>query len=67
MPIPQTPRRPRAKAAAHPARESFILKSMLVASALFVTALVMVNQEFYMSAPSHSLTETEVTLRIAAK
>jgi hypothetical protein len=58
---------PRAKAAASPARESFILKSMLVASALFVTALVMVNQEFYMSAPSHSLTETEVTLRVAAK
>jgi hypothetical protein len=65
MRIPQTPRRPNAKTLA--SRENFIFKSVLVASALFVAALVMVNQEFYMSAPSHSLTEAEVTLRVAAK
>jgi hypothetical protein len=65
MRVPQTPRRPNATALAP--RENFVFKSMLVASALFVTALVMVNQEFYMSAPSHSLTETEVTLRVAAR
>ncbi len=65
MRVPQTPRRPQAKALVP--RENFVFKSVLVASALFVAALVMVNQEFYMSTPSHSLTETEVTLRIAAK
>ena len=65
MRVPQTPRRP--QAIASPARENFVFKSVLVASALFVAALVMVNQEFYMSAPSHSLTEAEVTLRVAAK
>jgi hypothetical protein len=63
MPIPQTPRRPRAKAP----RENFIFKSMLVASALFATALVMVEAELYVSAPSHSLSEAEVTLRMTAK
>jgi hypothetical protein len=56
-------RRPRGK----PARESFFLKSMLVATALFLCALVMANQEFYMSAPDHSLSETKMTLRVAAK
>jgi hypothetical protein len=50
-----------------PARESFLLKSVLVASALFFSALVMANQEFYMSAPAHSLGEAEVTLRLVAK
>jgi hypothetical protein len=44
-----------------------LLKSVLVASALFFSALVMANQEFYMSAPVHSLGEAEVTLRLAAK
>ena len=53
MPIPVIPRRPPAK----PRRESFLLKSMLVASALFVGALVMANEEFYLSAPGHSLSE----------
>ncbi len=49
---------------AEPARESFVLKSVLVVSALLVAALVMVNQEFYMSAPDHSLSQTEVALRL---
>jgi len=40
---------------------------MLVASALFVAAFVMVELEFYVSAPGHSLSETEVTLRTAAR
>jgi hypothetical protein len=55
MPIPAAPAPRRAK----PAGESFVLKSVLVASALFVAALVMVNQEFYLSTPSHGLSETE--------
>ena len=50
---------------AKPARESFVFKSVLVASALFVGALVMANQEFYMSAPDHSLSQAEVALRLA--
>jgi hypothetical protein len=57
------PTRPRAK----PDRESFLLKSVLVASALFIASLVMVNQEFYMSAPGHSLSEAETLLVLAAK
>ena len=57
------PPRPRPK----PERESFLLKSVLVASALFFASLVMVNQEFYMSAPGHSLSEAEISLRLAAK
>lgn len=63
MRIPVTPDRP----PANPARESFIFKSVLVASALFFCALVMANQEFYMSSPSQSLSEAEVTLRLAAR
>ena len=63
MRIPVTPSKPHAK----PASESFIFKSVLVASALFFCALVMANQEFYMSTPSHSLSEAEVTLRLAAR
>ena len=50
-----------------PPRESFLLKSMLVVSALFFSALVMATQEFYMSAPGHSLSEAEVELRVAAR
>ena len=57
------PPRPRPK----PERESFLLKSVLVASALLVASFVMVNQEFYMSAPGHSLSEAEISLRLAAK
>ena len=56
------PPRPRAK----PARESFLLKSVLVASALFFATLVLANQEFYLSAPGHSLSEAEISLRLAA-
>ena len=57
------PPRPRV----NPERESFLLKSVLVASALFVASIVMVNQEFYMSAPGHSLSEAEISLRLAVK
>lgn len=63
MTIPSIPRRPQGK----PGRESFLLKSVLVASALFFGALVMANQEFYLSAPGQSLSEAEVTLRLAAR
>ena len=62
MPI-RTSRRPPAE----PPRESFLLKSLLVASALFVAALAMANQEFYMSAPGQALSETEVALRLPAR
>lgn len=55
------------QAPAEPPRESFLLKSMLVASALFVAAVAMANQEFYMSAPSQALSETEVALRLPAR
>ena len=50
-----------------PGRESFLLKSLLVASALFVASLVIANQEFYLSAPGHSLSEAETSLRLTAK
>jgi hypothetical protein len=59
----RTPLRPPAE----PPRESFLLKSMLVASALFVAALAMANQEFYMSAPGQALSETEVALRLPTR
>lgn len=61
--IPQTPRQPDAA----PASESFAFKSILVASALFLAAFVMVELEFYISQPAHSLSEAEVTLRAAAR
>lgn len=60
MPIPLPPRRT-------PPPESFLLKTMLVASALFFGALVVANQEIYMSKPGHSLSEAEVELRLAAR
>ena len=60
MPTPLPPRTSRP-------RESFLLKTMLVASALFVGTLVMANQEFYMSQPGHSLSEVEVALQLAAR
>ena len=47
MAIPLIPRRPQIK----PARDSFLLKTLLVASALFFSALVIENQEFYLSPP----------------
>lgn len=62
MPVPALP--PRRKA--EPPTESFAFKSVLVASALFVAAIVMVEAEFYVSAPSHSLSEAEVAIRTPA-
>jgi hypothetical protein len=43
-----------------------LFKSLLVASALFFSAIVLVEMEFYVSAPAHSLSEAEVMLRTAA-
>jgi hypothetical protein len=63
MPILLPPRRPDKT----PARESFLLKSMLVASALCVGALMVASAEFRFSPPAHSLSETEATLRLAAR
>jgi hypothetical protein len=59
MPLP--PRRP------EPQAESFALKTVLVASALLLTAMVMVEMEFYVSAPAHSLSEAETALPMAAR
>jgi hypothetical protein len=61
MPILLPPRRPK------PARESFLLKSVLVASALFMGGLVLVKEEFRLSAPGLSLSEAEVALRVAPR
>ena len=63
MPIALPPRRTAAK----PARESFLFKSMLMASVLFVGSLLVTNVEFSFSAPAHSLSETEAALRLAAR
>ena len=61
MPISLPPRRPEAP----PAGESFLLKSILVASALFMVTLLVANVEFTFSSPAHSLSETEAALRLA--
>ncbi len=63
MPVALPPRR----AVANTTQESFLLKSMLVASALFVGTLLVVNAEFTFSAPAHSLSETEAALRLVAR
>lgn len=63
MPTALPPRRTDAK----PARESFLFKSMLMASVLFVGSLLMANIEFSFSAPSHSLSETEAAMRLPAR
>ena len=63
MAIPSIPQRTQGKAGG----ESFLLKSMLVASVLFFGALVMANQEFYLSKPGQSLSEAEVSLRMVAR
>ena len=63
MPISLPSRRSNAK----PAAESFLLKSMLVASALFVGTLVVAATEFNFSAPAHSLSETEAALWLTAQ
>jgi hypothetical protein len=57
---------PRPRAATAP-RESFLFKSMLVASVLFIGSLLAANFEFSFSAPSHSLSETEAVLRLPAR
>jgi hypothetical protein len=64
VPTIPSPRRPRRNQP--PAGESFLFKSLLVASALFFSAIVLVEMEFYVSAPAHSLSEAEVMLRTAA-
>ena len=48
----------------HPPRESFALKSMFVASALLLAALVLASEEFRLSAPVQSLSEAEAALRL---
>jgi hypothetical protein len=60
-----TPRQTKRPAEQQP--ESFALKSVLVASALLLAAMVMVEMEFYVSAPAHSLSEAEVTLPTATQ
>jgi len=61
MPISLPPRRADAK----PAGESFLLKSMLVLSALFVGTLLAASAKFNFSPIAHSLSETEVAPRPA--
>lgn len=56
------PKRPRATTA----RESLLLKSALIGSGLLLISLLMAMQEFYLSAPARSLSETEAALRLAA-
>lgn len=63
MPISLPPRAARATVA----HESFLFKSMLVASALVLGCLIIVNAEFSFSAPAHSLSETEAAMRLAAR
>lgn len=50
-----------------PKPESFALKTLLVASALVLCAMVMVEMEFYVSAPAHSLSEVETAMPMAAR
>jgi hypothetical protein len=52
--------RPRAAVA----RESLLLKSALVGSALLLASLLVATQEFYFSAPARSLSEIEAALRL---
>lgn len=58
---------PRLPSPAQIARKGLALKSLLVVSALFLASLVIASMEFYCSAPSHSLSETEASLRLAAR
>ena len=41
------------------ARESLLLKSALIGSALMLASLLVATQEFYFSAPARSLSEAE--------
>jgi hypothetical protein len=61
MPIALPPRRPRPK----PGRESFLLKSMLVVSALFLVAFLVVTAEFDLARQTRTLTEAEVAAQLA--
>jgi hypothetical protein len=63
MPIFLPPRRPETGAK----RESFLLKSILVASALVMGSLLVASQEFNFSSHGKSLSETEAALRLAAR
>jgi hypothetical protein len=63
MPIHHVPRPARSR----PSGESFTLKALLVVSALILSGLLLVQEEFYFSSPAHSLSETEAALRLAAK
>ena len=56
---------PRRRADAKPAGESFLLKSMLVASALFLGTLLEASAEFKFSSIAHSLSKTGAALRLA--
>jgi hypothetical protein len=64
-PLPPRQRRPEPQN--DPNAESFALKTVLVASALLLTTMVMVEMEFYVSAPTHSLSEAETALPMAAR
>lgn len=55
---------PRARPA--PAGENFALKSMLVASALWLGALVVAAAESNFSPPNHSLSQSEQALPLIA-
>jgi hypothetical protein len=61
MRVPLIPPRP-TKRRPEPPAESFALKTVFVASALLLCAMVMVEMEFYISAPAHSLSEVEVAV-----
>jgi hypothetical protein len=63
MRVPKTPLPPCRPRKGEVQAESFALKTFLVGSALLLCAVVMVEMEFYVSAPTHSLSEAEVALR----
>ena len=47
--------------------ESLTLKSLMIASVLFLGSLVVVAQEFFFSRPAASLSETEAALRLGER
>jgi hypothetical protein len=69
MPFPAAPRRPKAKSKAkskaRPAPESFVLKTLLVMTALILGAFVFASEGIYLSAPGRSLSEVEASLLLA--
>ena len=67
MPTPLAPRKPHALPRVKPqaAAESFLLKSVLVVSALFLGAFVVASEGIYFSAPGRSLSEVEASLLLA--